>query len=446
MTPVDQIIFPRWLIQVEHHPSNQQEPVVEEHGVVIHQGRIVKVAKRQEIEQSYQAETLIELNDHVLLPGLINAHTHSAMTLLRGYADDMPLMEWLSDHIWPVESRWVDEDFIRVGTNLAIAEMIRSGTTCFNDMYFFPDVTAYCAQNSGIRACVGMIVIDFPTVWASNADEYINKGLNVRDQLRHSSLVSAAFAPHAPYTVSDKPLERIRTLADELECAIHMHVHETEHEIEESSARFGMRPLERLDQLGLLSPRLCAVHMTQLLAAEIQTVAERGVNVVHCAESNLKLASGMCQVNALLDAGVNLAIGTDGASSNNDLNMIGEMRTASLLAKGTAGNPSAMNAYASVYAATMAGAVAMGLEQEIGSIEPGKAADAIAIDLSAPETQPIYHPLSQLVYSAGRSQVTDVWVAGKRLLDHGNLKSMDQAKTTADAAQWGLKISQGNGH
>ena len=446
MPQVDQIIYPRWLIQVKDKPGNAPDPVLQQHGVVIHNGRIVEVAPRQQIEVSYQTDECIELADHAVLPGFINAHTHSAMTLLRGYADDMPLMEWLSDHIWPVESKWVSEEFIKAGTDLAIVEMLRSGTTCFNDMYFFPDVTANCAKAAGIRACVGMIVIDFPTVWAADADEYINKGLNVRDQLRHTALVSTAFAPHAPYTVSDQPLERIRTLADELECPIHMHVHETAHEIEESSARFGMRPLERLDQLGLLTPRLCAVHMTQLLAAEINTLADRGVNVVHCPESNLKLASGHCQVNALLDAGVNVAIGTDGASSNNDLNMLGEMRTASLLAKGTASDPSAMNAYTSIYSATMAGAIAMGLERETGSIEMGKSADLIAIDLSAPETQPVYHPLSQLVYSASRSQVSDVWIAGNRLLEHGRLTSIDQGKTVADAAQWGLKIANGSAH
>ena len=428
---------------VDEHIS---EHVVQNQGVVIHQGRIIDVRSSQSISTRYQSDSIVSLDNHVLMPGLINAHTHSAMTLLRGYADDMPLMDWLSGYIWPAESRWVNQEFIQVGTDLAIAEMIRGGTTCFNDMYFYPDVTAAQAHKAGMRACVGMIVIDFPTVWAQNADEYINKGLEVRDQLRHTSLITTSFAPHAPYTVSDDALERIRVLADELDCMIHMHVHETAHEVEESSARYGMRPLERLDRLGLLTPRLCAVHMTQLLTAEISTIVERGINIVHCPESNLKLASGHCPVNQLLDAGINLAIGTDGASSNNDLDMLGETRSASLLAKGVAGDPAAMDAYSSIYAATLAGAIAMGIDHETGSIEIGKSADVIAIDLSSTETQPVYNPVSQIVYSASRSQISDVWIAGVRVLEDRFLLTLDQEETLANAAKWGLKIAAERAH
>ena len=395
MQSVDEILYPRWIEPVVQQPESASKECLENHGIVIDQGKIIALAPTEEIKNNYQSEHVQTLPHHLVLPGLVNAHTHAAMTLFRGFADDLPLMEWLSEHIWPAESQWVNKDFVQCGTTLAIAEMIRSGTTCFNDMYFFPDVTANCAQRYGIRACVGMIVIDFPTVWASDSDEYIAKGLAMRDALRHQPLVTACFAPHAPYTVSDKPLERIRTLADELECPIHIHLHETAQEVEESTARYGLRPLERLDQLGLLTPKLNAVHMTQLLPAEIATIADRGVNVIHCPESNLKLASGLCRTASLVNAGVNVAIGTDGASSNNDLDMIGEMRSCALLAKGVADDPTVMSAYSTIYAATMGGAKALGLEQEIGSLEPGKSADIIAIDFSEPETLPV--PIIHLV-------------------------------------------------
>lgn len=444
MQNVDQILFPRWLIPMSDTNPALDQQVFEQYGVAIDQGRIVAVEDRASLSATYVSDTEIELPQHALTPGLVNTHTHSAMTLLRGYSDDLPLMEWLSQHIWPAEARWVNAEFVKVGTDLAIAEMISSGTTCFNDMYFFPDIVAARCETAGIRACVGMIVIDFPTVWASDADEYISKGLEARDELRHSTLVTTAFAPHAPYTVSNQPLEKISVLAEELDCQIHMHVHETAHEIEESSARFGMRPLERLDQMGLVSPRLVAVHMTQLLPAEITTLAQRGVNVVHCPQSNLKLASGFCAVSKLLEQGVNVAIGTDGASSNNDLDMLGETQSAALLAKAVAEDPSAMNAYQAMYAATKGGAIALGLEHEIGSIEVGKSADLVAFDLSTPATQPVFHPLSQLVYSASRDQVSDVWVAGKRLLQNRELTRMDLAGVLAKARQWGLKIEQGH--
>lgn len=444
MQNVDQIIYPRWLIPVQDIDTPPQQQVFEHYGVVIDKGHVFAIDSRTSLSSKFHSDNTIELTEHVLMPGLINAHTHSAMTLLRGYADDLPLMEWLSQHIWPAEAKWVNSEFVKVGTDLAIAEMIMSGTTCFNDMYFFPNITASRAESAGIRACVGMIVIDFPTVWANDADEYISKGLEVRDELRHSKLVTSAFAPHAPYTVSNQPLEKIGVLAEELDCQIHMHVHETAHEIDESTARYGMRPLERLDQLGLVSPRLAAVHMTQLLPAEITSLAERGVNVVHCPQSNLKLASGFSPVDNLLKEGVNVAIGTDGASSNNDLDMLGETQSAALLAKAVAEDPSAMNAYQALYASTKAGAIALGLESETGSIEPGKSADVIAIDLSDPASQPVFHPLSQVVYGASRTQVSDVWVAGKRLLEDRKLTRMELSSIISTASEWGLKIEAGH--
>ena len=435
MKQVEQIICPKWLIKVDGRAE-----ALTEHAVAIDQGKIIAVDKRDILLQQLQPATTIELSNHALIPGLVNAHTHAAMTLLRGYADDMPLMDWLQEKIWPAESKWVSEGFIEAGTDLAIAEMIRTGTTCFNDMYFYPNVVAQRAEKHGMRACVGMIVIDFPTVWAANADEYISKGLQVRDELRHSSLVSTAFAPHAPYTVSEEALKRILTLSDELECQIHMHLHETEFEIEQSTAQFGMRPIERLDQMGMLSSRLSAVHMTQLLPAEIETLQNRGVQVVHCPQSNLKLASGFCPVAALSEAGVSVSIGTDGAASNNDLDMIEEMRFASLLSKGESGDPTAMNAYQSLEAATLGGAKALGLEETIGSIEPGKSADLTAIDLNHLSTQPLFNAISQIVYSSHGNQVTDVWIQGKQLLKNQLFTTIESAELLSAAESWAEKI------
>ena len=435
MQTVDQIIQPHWLI-----PVDDQQSVLLEHAVAVHQDEIIEYGPAAAINARYDSSTRIVLDNHALIPGLVNAHTHTAMTLLRGFADDMPLMQWLSEHIWPTEAKWVDRAFVEAGANLACAEMIRGGTTCFNDMYFFPDVVARCAETAGMRACIGMIVLDFPTAWAQNADEYINQGLAMRDQVRHSPLITTAFAPHAPYTVSDEPLQRIATLSEELDCQVHTHVHETAQEIEESNARYGMRPIERLAQLGLLGPRLLAVHMTQLLPDEIDAVAECGVHVVHCPESNMKLASGFCPVSKLAAAGINVCIGTDGASSNNDLDLLGEMRMASLLAKGFSQDPAALNAYETLAAATINGAKALGLEHHIGSIEAGKKADLVAIDLSACATQPVYHPVSQIVYSASRDQVSDVWVAGRRVLENGVLTTLDAERICATANEWRDKI------
>jgi len=368
------------------------------------------------------------------------------MSLFRGLADDLHLMDWLQNHIWPAEGKWISPEFVADGTRLAIAEMLRGGTTCFNDMYFFPDETARVADNAGVRAVVGLILIDFPTVWAANADDYLHKGIEVHDHYRHHPLISTAFAPHAPYTVSDDPLQRVLTFAEEMDLSIHMHVHETAHEVEEASAQSGLRPLARLTQLGLLSPRLAAVHMTQLSDGEIAQLAGSGASVVHCPESNLKLASGFCPVQKLLDAGVNVALGTDGAASNNDLDMLSEMRSAALLGKAVAGDASAVTAAQALHMATLGGAHALGLDETIGSLVPGKAADITAVDLGALETQPVYHPVSQLVYAAGREQVSDVWVAGRHLLKARELTTLNQASIIEKAHAWAEKIQAADEH
>jgi len=435
MQKIDIIIEAGWIIPVE--PANT---ILEDASIAIHNGVILEILSTEQAHIKYQPDTQHCLPNHVLTPGFINAHTHASMSLLRGLADDMPLMQWLQDHIWPAETQHVNEAFVRDGTQLAIAEMLRSGTTCFNDMYFYPDITAKVAIESGIRAVVGLIVLDSPTIWAANADEYIDKGLEVNDYLRDHDLVSTAFAPHAPYTVSDNPLQRIQMLTNEVDIPIHMHVHETIDEIQHSIKTHNMRPIERLKQLGLLSPNLLAVHMTQLEESEIADIAENGVHVIHCPESNLKLASGFCPVNALTDAGVNVALGTDGAASNNDLDMSSEMRTAALLAKGVTNNASNLPATQALEMATLNGARALGLDGKTGSLVAGKAADIIAIDLNSIEMQPLYNPVSQLVYAGSRDKITDVWVNGQHLLSNRQLIRLNEQEILDKAKSWQQRV------
>jgi len=432
---IDLLIHARWVIPVEPHDT-----VLEHHAIAIHEGHILELLPSAEAEEKYLPDIEHRLDRHALIPGLVNAHTHAAMSLFRGLADDLHLMDWLQNHIWPAEAKWISPEFVADGSRLAIAEMLRGGTTCFNDMYFFPDETARVADNAGMRAVVGLILIDFPTVWAANADDYLHKGIEVHDHYRHHPLIRTAFAPHAPYTVSDEPLQRVVTYAEELDLPIHMHVHETAHEVDEASAQSGLRPLARLTRLGVVSPRLMGVHMTQLSDGEIAHLASSSAHVVHCPESNLKLASGFCPVQKLLDAGVNVALGTDGAASNNDLDMFGEMRSAALLGKAVAGDASAVNAARVLRMATLGGARALGLDEDIGSLEPGKAADIAAIDLGQLETQPLYHPISQLVYAAGRQQVSDVWVAGQHLLKERELTTLNQNSIIEKARQWAVRI------
>ena len=433
---VDTLIHARWIIPVE-----PESVTYEHHTLVIDSGKIIDLLPTDLAKQKYQGTTTENLENHALLPGLINCHTHAAMTLMRGIADDVPLMNWLQNHIWPLEQKWMSEAFVKDGTDLAIAEMILGGTTCFNDMYFFPEITAGQAIHHGIRAKVGLIVIDFPSVWAQNSEEYIEKGLALHEQLRLSDLCSTAFAPHAPYSVSDEPLQKIRTLADELELPIHIHVHETHHEVEQAQAQTGQRPLQRLQELGLVNPSLIAVHMTQLTDEEISMFAESGAHLVHCPESNLKLASGFCPIARCLAAGINVALGTDGAASNNDLDMLGEMRTAALLGKAVAGDASAIPAMTALRMATINGAKALGLDTVCGSLSLGKAADVIAIDLTYLETQPLYCPVSQIVYAASRQQVTDVWVAGKRLLKQRRLTTINIDDLKVKIAEWQHRLS-----
>lgn len=437
MQAVDTLLQARWIIPVE-----PQHAVYEHHALAIERGRIIGIVPIDEASARYRPNAVLDLGGHTLIPGLINAHTHAAMSLFRGLADDLPLMTWLKEHVWPAESRWVNEAFTYDGTSLAIAEMLRGGTTCFNDMYFFPEVAARAATAAGMRACVGLIVVDFPTVYASTADEYISKALGVHDEYKSDSLITTAFAPHAPYTVSDEPLTRIRTYADELDIPVHMHVHETADEIAQSIQNHGGRPLQRLAALGLVSPALLAVHMTQLTEPDIQQFAAAGAHVLHCPESNLKLASGFCPVQKLVDAGVNIGLGTDGPASNNDLDMFGEMRTAALLAKAVAGDATAVPAASALRMATLNSAIALGLADDIGSLEIGKSADVVAVLMDDIESVPVYDPISQLIYATGRDKVTDVWIAGQHLLKDRRLITVDEGELRAKAHEWNARIRE----
>lgn len=432
----DLIIQARWIIPVE--PG---DPIEQNQSLVIRDGLIIDRLPNHLALSRYQAESVEVRDQHLLIPGFVNTHTHAAMSLLRGLADDLPLMEWLQQHIWPAEQRWVSEQFVRDGTELAVAEMLLSGTTCFNDMYFFPEIAAQTVSKTGIRANLGLIVVDFPTVWAEHAEAYLAKGVSVLQDWQDQPLLSFSFAPHAPYTVSDAPLRKIRSLADQHNLTIHMHVHETAFEVAEASQQTGLSPLTRLKNLGLLDQRFIAVHMTQLDAPTIADFAHSGAHLVHCPESNLKLASGFCPVAECLTAGINVALGTDGAASNNDLDMLGEMRTAALLAKGVAGKADAVSAATALRMATLNGAQALGLQHITGSLSIGKAADVVAFDFSDLVTQPIFNPLAHLVYAANRHQISDVWVAGNRLVKQRQLQTIDSAALRDQVSDWQQKIS-----
>ncbi|MCP1622703.1 TRZ/ATZ family hydrolase [Pseudomonas nitroreducens] len=433
--PLDLLLFPTWIVPVE--PAGI---VLQGHGLGIRDGRIALLAPRTEALRYTAAETR-ELPGMLLAPGLINAHGHAAMSLFRGLADDLALMTWLQEHIWPAETKWVSEDFVRDGTELAIAEQLKGGITCFSDMYFFPPVACEAVHKAGVRAQISVPVLDFPIPGARDADEAIRQGLALRDDLKHHPRIKVAFGPHAPYTVSDDKLETILMLAEELDAGIHMHVHETAFEVQQALEKHAERPLARLHRLGLLGPRFQAVHMTQVNDEDLAMLVETNSSVVHCPESNLKLASGFCPVERLWQAGVNVAIGTDGAASNNDLDLLGETRTAALLAKAVAGQATALDAHRALRMATLNGARALGMEQETGSLELGKSADITAFDLSGLAQQPVYEPVSQVIYASGRDCVRHVWVGGKQLLEDGKLTRLDEERLIAVAGEWGRKIA-----
>jgi 5-methylthioadenosine/S-adenosylhomocysteine deaminase len=432
---VDLLIEARWLVPVEPVGA-----VLENHAVAVNDGRIVALLPQAEAAVRFSPRQRKRLDQHVLIPGLVNLHTHAAMTLLRGLADDLPLMEWLHDHVWPAEAKHVCEQFVHDGSLLACAEMLRGGITCFNDMYFFPKAAADAALASGMRAAIGLITVDFPSNYAADADDYLAKGLAVRDELLEEPLLSFCLAPHAPYTVGERSFAKVLTLAEQIEVPIHLHLHETVQEIDDSEQRFGMRPIERIRRLGLLSPALIAVHAVHLNAREIELLAEHGCSVAHCPSSNLKLASGIAPITQLLAQGINIGLGTDGAASNNRLDIFQEMRLAALLAKEQGGRADAIDAHRVLRMATLGGARALGLDADIGSITIGKYADLCAVRLDDIALAPCYHPVSHLTYSLGREHVSDVWVAGRIRVENGQLVENNETGLIKLALLWQNKI------
>ena len=433
--PADLILLPQWVVPVE------PDGALADHAVVIQDGMILDVLPAADAEARYDAAQTAALPGQALIPGLVNLHGHAAMSLLRGFADDQPLMTWLHEHIWPAEKKHVSEAFVRDGTLLAAAEMLAGGVTTCNDMYFFPQAAGEAFLRAGMRATLGIIVLEFPSAYASDADDYLAKGLAMRDGLKDEPLLSFTFAPHAPYTIADATFARINTLAEQLSLPIHIHIHETADEVRDSLKQYGMRPLERLAGLGLLGPNFIGVHAIHVNDAEIGLLAQNGCHVAHCPTSNLKLASGIAPIADLLRAGVNIGFGTDGPASNNRLDLFGEMRLASLLAKGASGDAASLPAAAALKAATLGAARALNLDSRIGSIVPGKRADLVAVDLRALSSQPVFDPVSHLVYVAGREHVTHVWVDGKLKLNDRRLVDLDTDDLNARASYWRTKLT-----
>ena len=434
-TKIDLLINSRWIIPIV--PENR---VFENCALAIDQQKIVGIYPQAEALSKFNPDSVVDLDDHVLMPGLVNAHGHAAMSLLRGYADDQPLEPWLEEHIWPVENRFLGEQFVADGTKLAMAEMIQTGTTCFADMYFFADSAAEQVRACGMRSQIGFTVFDFPTAGGKDPDDYIHQGLKLRDTYKDNDLIKIACAPHAPYTVGDETLRRIATYANELDMAVHIHCHETAKEITDSIHLYSCRPMQRLDDLGILLPQTQLVHMTQIDSDDIRLIQDNNCHVVHCPESNLKLASGFCPVAELMDAGINVALGTDGAASNNDLDLFGELKTAALLAKGVSGDASALDAHAALRMATLNGAKALGWQDQIGSLEAGKSADIIAVEINSLSQKPLYNPASQMVYTNAGSQVSHSWVAGKALMKERTLLTLNEAELIQTADQWRTQI------
>jgi 5-methylthioadenosine/S-adenosylhomocysteine deaminase len=435
MERIDTLICAAHVVPVEPRGALAQ------HAVAVKDGRILALLPIDEALKRFDAAETVRLDRHVLMPGLVNLHCHAAMTLMRGIADDVPLMTWLQQHVWPIEAKHMSDEFVHDGSLLAMAEMIRGGVTCVNDMYFFPEATARAALRAGMRACLGVIAIEFPSAYAPDAAGYLQKGLATRDAYREEPLLSFCLAPHAPYTVGDEMLKRIAVLAEEIDVPIHCHVHETRDEIAQGLAKDGVRPFERLRRLGVVGPRLIAVHCVHLEEAELDVMAREGVSVAHCPSSNLKLASGIAPVAQMRSRGIRVGLGTDGAASNNRLDMLLEARTAALLAKASSGDAAVLPAAEALEMATLEPARALGLDGRIGSIATGKSADLAAVELSSPENLPCYDPVSHLVYAAGRENVTHVWIEGRARLIERKLADMDERDLEDKARWWQKRLS-----
>lgn len=431
----------KWLIPINKNNPNYKTKVIKDTAIVIEDQLIKDILPIEHARKKYQNLPKKQLQNHAVMPGFINSHTHAPMNLLKGYADDLPLMTWLNDHIWPIENEFFSDEFAYDGALLAICEMLKSGTTCFNDMYFYSSSIAKAAHNLGIRANIGTHVFDFPSNWAKNIDEYLNKCLEVVTEYKNSDLINPVVCPHAPYTVSDESFKKVINFANKYNLPIGCHLHETMDEINQSLKEFKTRPIDRLNKLGVLDQNLHAIHMVHLNYEEMAVIANKNISIAHCPESNAKLASGFCKIKELLEYNINIGLGTDGAASNNDLDMLGEIRTAALIAKNSAQDPTILPDYQALELATINSAQLMGLENKVGSLTIGNEADIIAIDLSDYSSQPVYNPISSIVYTASRQQITDVWVKGIPKVEDGNLIAIDKSKIQDIIDKWQDRIT-----
>ena len=422
--------------------SNSEDQLLSDYSIVIKDNKIIDLVRQSKVFSEYEADEIYQLTDHILIPGLINTHTHAAMSLFKGFADDLPLQDWLNNYIWPAEKKFVNSSFVRDGSILALSEMIKAGVTTFNDMYFYPDATAEATIELGVRSNIGLVVLDFPTNYAADPEDYLSKGFEFRDRWRNEDLITTSIAPHAPYSVSDEAFALINTYSEELGINIHLHLHETQREIDDSINRYGITPVQRLNNLGIINPSLIAAHCVYLNEQDIALLAKNKVSIVHNPSSNMKLGSGIADVAKMLKQNLNVSLGTDSSASNNRLDIMEEMRLASLLLKGTTKSPELLPATQAIKMATINGAKALGLESMIGSIEKNKIADLVAIDLNSIENQPIYNPLSTLVYSSTKSDVSYVWIDGKVKLKEKKLVNVDEEKIMQMAKIWQIKIKE----
>ena len=422
--------------------SNSEGQLLSDYSIVIENDKIIDLVPQDKVFDEYEANDTYQLTDHILIPGLINTHTHAAMSLFKGFADDLPLQDWLNDYIWPAEKEFINSSFVKDGSILALSEMIKSGVTTFNDMYFFPDATAEAVKELGVRSNIGLVVLDFPTNYATDPEDYLLKGFEFRDKWRNEELITTSIAPHAPYSVSDEAFTLINTYSEELSINIHTHLHETQWEIEDSIEKYGITPVQRLNNLGIIGPSLMAVHCVHLNDQDMATLAKNKVSIVHNPSSNMKLGSGIADIAKMLKQNLNISLGTDSSASNNRLDMMEEMRLAALLIKGSTKSPESFSANEAIKMATINGAKALGLESIIGSIEKNKKADLVAIDLNSIENQPIYNPLTTFVYSSSRSDVSYVWIDGEIKLKDKKLVKIDEKRIIQLAKKWQRKLKK----
>ncbi len=421
---------------------NKKDEIIENGAVVVEEGRIKDIAEFTEILKKYKEPSIpIYGNSHsVLMPGFINTHTHAAMVLFRGIADDLPLKQWLTEHIWPREAKFLSPEFVYDGTLLASLEMLKSGTTTFNDMYFFTESIAEASKKLGIRAVIGQGVLDFPTASGKGADEYLKKAEEFIEKYGSDELITPAIAPHAIYTCSRETLLKSKELALKNSVPIHIHLSETFHEVEECIKEHGKRPVKYLDEIGFLEGKITAAHSVWLDDEEINIMAERGIGVSHCIESNLKLSSGIAPVARMIKKGVKVSMGTDGAASNNNLDLLEEISIAAKVQKGITADPTVLDVKTCMKMLTVWAAESLGIESETGSIEIGKKADMILLNLRKPHLQPVYDIYSTIIYSAKASDIEDVFVNGIPVILNGRHQFVDEDEIIDKALWWAERI------